>query len=69
MTRSLLTLLVVAVVGLFMLQASMFTVAENEQVLVTQFGRIVGSEAEPGLHRKTPFVQDVHSFDKRWLPW
>lgn len=69
MTRSLLAVLAVALVALFMLQASMFTVAENEQVLITQFGRIAGSQQEPGLHWKTPFVQDIHTFDKRWLDW
>jgi modulator of FtsH protease HflC len=69
MTRSLLAVLAVALVGLFMLQASMFTVAENEQVLITQFGRISGIQNEPGLHWKSPFVQDIHTFDKRWLEW
>jgi membrane protease subunit HflC len=70
MTRSWLAVLGVAVFGLFMLQASMFTVAENEQVLVTQFGRIIGGSVQtPGLHWKTPLVQEIHSFDKRWLEW
>ena len=69
MTRSLLLLLGIALLGLFLLQASMFTVAENEQVLVTEFGRISGSVSTPGLHWKKPFVQDVLSFDKRWLEW
>jgi membrane protease subunit HflC len=69
MTRSLLFALAVALVALFMLQAAMFTVAENEQVLITQFGRIARSEQEPGLHWKSPFVQDIHTFDKRWLEW
>jgi modulator of FtsH protease HflC len=69
MTRSLVAVLAVALVALFMLQASMFTVAENEQVLITQFGRISKSEQEPGLHWKSPFVQDIHTFDKRWLEW
>jgi membrane protease subunit HflC len=63
------SLLLVALAALFVLQSAMFTVAEHEQVLVTQFGRIVGSEQAPGLHWKTPFVQDVHTFDRRWLPW
>jgi membrane protease subunit HflC len=59
-----------ALVTLFLAQASMYTVAENEQVLVTQFGRIISSTVTvPGLHWKTPFVQDVHSFDRRWLEW
>jgi membrane protease subunit HflC len=69
MTRSLVSVLGVALVALFMLQAAMFTVAENEQVLLTQFGRIARSEQEPGLHWKSPFVQDIHTFDKRWLEW
>lgn len=70
MTRSMLLLLIVAVFALFLLQASMFTVAESEQVLITQFGKIVGEGVQsPGLHWKSPFVQDVHSFDKRWLEW
>ena len=69
MTRSLLAVLAVALVALFMLQAAMFTVAENEQVLITEFGRIAKSEQEPGLHWKSPFVQDIHTFDKRWLEW
>jgi membrane protease subunit HflC len=70
MSRVSLWTMIGAVVALFLLQASMYTVAENEQVLVTQFGRIV-SEAvtKPGLHWKTPFTQEVHSFDKRWLEW
>jgi modulator of FtsH protease HflC len=70
MSRASLWTMIGAVVALFLLQASMYTVAENEQVLVTQFGRIV-SEAvtKPGLHWKTPFTQEVHSFDKRWLEW
>jgi modulator of FtsH protease HflC len=69
MTRSLVPVLAVALVALFLLQSAMFTVAENEQVLITQFGRIARSEKEPGLHWKSPFVQDIHTFDKRWLEW
>jgi membrane protease subunit HflC len=70
MTRSLVLILVAAVFGLFLIQASMYTVAENEQVLVTQFGKINDDTVRsPGLHFKTPFVQEVHSFDKRWLEW
>jgi membrane protease subunit HflC len=69
MTRSPLALLILALLGLFLLQSSMFTVAENEQVLLTRFGRISSVASEPGLHWKTPFIQDVHSFDNRWLSW
>jgi membrane protease subunit HflC len=49
---------------------SLYTVIETEQVVITEFGRPVGGVvATPGLHWKTPFVQDVHRFDKRWLEY
>ncbi|HKU38012.1 MAG TPA: protease modulator HflC, partial [Polyangiales bacterium] len=70
MTRASIFTLVGAVVALFLVHGSMYTVAENEQVLITQFGRIVGGAVtQPGLHWKVPFSQEVHSFDKRWLEW
>jgi modulator of FtsH protease HflC len=69
MSRSVIVL-VVAFAALLLAQGAMYTVAENEQVLITQFGRIVGGAVtEPGLHWKTPFTQEVHSFEKRWLEW
>ena len=69
MTRSIILVFLAALFGLFFAQASMFTVAENEQVLITEFGRVAGSANTPGLHWKKPFAQEVHSFDKRWLEW
>ncbi|HKC12379.1 MAG TPA: protease modulator HflC [Vicinamibacteria bacterium] len=51
-----------------LLYSSLFTLAETEQAILTQFGRPVGGLiTEPGLHLKVPFIQDVHRFDKRWL--
>lgn len=61
-------LLFVAVAVALLLFASIYTVSETEQVILTQFGRPVGGVLkEPGLHLKVPFVQTVHRFDKRWL--
>lgn len=49
---------------------SAFTVNQAEQVIITQFGRPIGDPVtEPGLHFKLPFVQQVNSFDKRYLAW
>ncbi|MDD2759975.1 MAG: protease modulator HflC [Methylomonas sp.] len=49
---------------------SAYTVNQTEQVIVTQFGRPVGDPVtEPGLHFKLPFVQQINSFDKRYLAW
>ncbi len=47
--------------------ASLFTVSQTEQVLITQFGQPVRVIKEPGLHAKIPFVQTVISFDNRLL--
>jgi membrane protease subunit HflC len=50
--------------------SSVYTISETEQVVLTQFGEPVGRPVtQPGLHFKTPFVQEVNVFDKRWLEW
>lgn len=49
---------------------ALYTVAETEQVIITQFGKPVGEPiTEAGLHFKTPFVQEVNRIDKRILEW
>jgi modulator of FtsH protease HflC len=50
--------------------SALYTVTETEQVIITQFGQPIGSpHTDPGLHIKVPFIQQVHTFDKRWLEW
>jgi membrane protease subunit HflC len=59
-----------AAIALILLFLSAYTVNQAEQVIITQFGRPVGDPiADPGLHFKLPFVQDVNRFDKRYLAW
>lgn len=49
---------------------SIYTVNQAEQVIITQFGSPVGDPiTSPGLHFKMPFIQQVNSFDKRYLAW
>ena len=64
-------LALVAALGLFVVLlagGAFYTVRETETVILTQFGRQVGEPVTtPGLHWKTPFVQDVHVLDKRVL--
>ena len=51
-----------------LLYASVYTVSETEQVIVTQFGKPVGGPViQAGLHLMVPFIQTLHRFDKRWL--
>jgi modulator of FtsH protease HflC len=63
---------IVAVIAAFLILAvlsnAFYTVRETEQVVVTQFGKPVGRPiTTPGLKMKTPFVQSVHAFEKRFL--
>ena len=51
----------------FIANASLFTVGQTEQVLVVQFGEVVRSIEQAGLHAKLPLVQNVISFDRRVL--
>ena len=61
---------VIALALIFVLSGALFTVHETETVILTQFGRPVGDPiTEPGLHFKTPFVQDVNRLEKRVLEW
>ena len=57
------------VLGVIALVASsaMYTVDQTQQALVLQFGRPVAVVTDPGLHYKTPFLQDVTYIDKRIL--
>jgi len=53
-----------------LLRNTFYTVGEQEQVIITQFGKPVEEPIDkPGLHFKKPFIQDVNRFDKRILEW
>jgi modulator of FtsH protease HflC len=65
------TLAIIIVVALVILaKGVMFVVPEGRQVVITQFGRPVGTPiTKAGLHFKKPFVQDLRYVDKRILSW
>ncbi len=44
-----------------------FTVRQDEQALVLQFGKIKRTVQDAGLHFKVPFVENVEYFDRRIL--
>jgi membrane protease subunit HflC len=44
---------------------SIFTVDEREKVILFRLGEIVSTDFKPGLHWKTPFVNNVRKFDAR----
>ena len=64
-------ILIVAAIALFLVAfASAYTVDETRQVVVTQFGKVVGDpKTDPGLYFKIPFIQQANSFPKNILAW
>jgi len=62
--------IILLIAATVMVYDSAFTVSETEQVVITQFGRIVGdSIRDPGLKFKLPFIQKTHVFNKNILEW
>jgi membrane protease subunit HflC len=62
----LIPLAVIAVV----IYGAAYSVDETEQVVITQFGRIVGEpKTDPGLKFKVPFIQKANYFNKNLLEW
>ncbi len=47
--------------------ASVFTVDERQEAILFQFGEIIESDYEPGIHFKVPFINNVRKFDNRIL--
>jgi modulator of FtsH protease HflC len=55
---------------LLFVTGTIYTVREDQQVILTQFGKPVGEPvSEAGLHFKMPFVQKVNILEKRVLAW
>jgi len=67
--RSIIALVALAVVG-FLLTQTFYTVTPTIQVLVRQFGAIVGDpKTDPGLYAKLPLIQDIQRIDRRLLDY
>jgi len=58
---------VVAIIALFLLYNSVFTVYQTRQALVVRLGQPVRVVTEPGLNFKIPLIDSVISIDKRIL--
>lgn len=63
-------LVIIAAVIVILVYNGAYIVDETEQVIITQFGRIVGSpKINPGLKFKLPFIQKANFFPKNLLGW
>ena len=61
------SLKIIIPVAVLLLWASVFTVDERQKAILFQFGEIIKSDYEPGIHFKIPFIQNVRKFDNRIL--
>lgn len=63
-------IIVFIIVILLLLSGGVYTVDETKQVVVTQFGKLVGEPIRtPGLKFKIPFIQNVNYFPKNLQEW
>ena len=68
MSRAKLAILGVLIIFIgIVLNSSLFTVRETQQVLVLQFGEHKRTVRDPGLHFKIPLIQNLKVYDKRIL--
>ena len=68
--KILVPLIVVVILVIIFASGAFYIVKEGEQVVLTEFGRPVGEPiVDAGLRIKTPFIQQVHRFEKRILEW
>ncbi|MBL7180838.1 MAG: protease modulator HflC [Pseudomonadota bacterium] len=62
--------LIAAAIAIALVYFSAYVVDETEQVVITQFGKVVGTPKQAsGLYFKIPFIQDATYFPKNLLEW
>ncbi|MCC6075990.1 protease modulator HflC [Pseudomonas sp. GCM10022188] len=64
--KSLIALIAAAVLALVAWNC-FYIVLQTEKAVLLQFGKIVKTDVEPGLHVKVPYVNQVRKFDARLL--
>jgi membrane protease subunit HflC len=63
-------LIIVLAVILFVLFQSVYIVDETQQVVLTQFGKVIGeAKTNPGIYFKIPVIQKPNYFAKNLLEW
>jgi modulator of FtsH protease HflC len=61
------SILIAIAVLILLAMSSFFRVEESHVGIRFQFGRVVETDIQPGLHFKIPLIQNVLSFDRRIL--
>jgi membrane protease subunit HflC len=62
--------LIILVAIAFVIYNAAYSIDETEQVVITQFGKIIGEpKKDPGLKFKIPFIWTANYFNKNLLEW
>jgi membrane protease subunit HflC len=70
MNRIVLATILAALATAYAATSTLYTVSEVEQVIITQFGKPIGTPVTTaGLKVKLPFIQTVNPIDNRILEW
>jgi membrane protease subunit HflC len=63
-------IVIILVIALILVYNAAYIIDETEQVIITQFGKIIGEpKTTPGLRFKIPFIQQANVFNKNLLDW
>jgi membrane protease subunit HflC len=63
-------ILAICIIAVLSIAGSVFIVDETEQIIITQFGKVVGSPIkEPGFYMKIPLIQEINYFPKNLMRW
>ncbi|MBM4349343.1 MAG: protease modulator HflC [Deltaproteobacteria bacterium] len=61
------TVIILVFIFFILLSSATFTIDEQQQAIITQFGKYIRTIREPGLHFKVPAIQTLHLLEKRVL--
>ena len=67
--KPLISIIVILIIAIPLASNIFYTVREDEQVVITQFGEAIKTTNEAGLKVRTPFIQKVQRLEKRILEW
>ena len=67
MSKTSMLALIVLLIGVVVVSSSVYVIDEREVGIKLQFGEIVESNLQPGVHFKLPIMQNVKKFDARVL--
>ena len=67
MAKLTIPLIVIIIAAVIVIPQTLFVVDETQMAIVTRFGEFKRSHTLPGLQVKTPFAEQVTTFDKRLL--